>query len=107
MDHLPKAHLTGVLDATGPVYMYWNWDNVAKDGDLLPTVLLEVLSEVKKARGGTLPKVLLLQLDNTCRENKNKYVMAFLSFLVDQGIFEEILVNFLIVGHTHEVSCIA
>jgi hypothetical protein len=102
-EHLPKAHLTGVLDATGPLKMFWNWDNVAKDGNLLPTVLLETLHQTKLQRGGKLPKVLLLQLDNTARENKNKYVMAFLAFLVDTGVFEEIWVNFLLVGHTHEV----
>lgn len=104
-EHLPRAHLTGVLDANGSLKMFWNWDNVAKDGNLLPTVLLKTLDEIKRERGGVLPKVLLLQLDNTCRENKNKYVMAFLSFLVDTGVFQEIKVNFLMVGHTHEVSC--
>lgn len=103
-EYLPKAHLTGVLDATGSLKMFWNWDNIAKDGNLLPTILLHTLNKVKEERGGTLPKVLLLQLDNTCRENKNRYVMAFLAYLVDAGVFEEVRVNFLMVGHTHEVS---
>ena len=38
----------------------------------------------------------------TChRENKNRYVLAFLKSLVDCGVFEHIYLNFLPVGHTH------
>jgi hypothetical protein len=99
---LPKAHLTAVLGATGPLRLYWNWDNVAKDGNLLPTILLDYISRVKAERG-SLPPVLYLQLDNTARENKNKFVMTFLALLVERGVFEKIKVNFLLVGHTHEV----
>lgn len=46
-----------------------------------------------------LPPVLYLQLDNTARENKNKYVMAFLAYLVQAGVFKEVsyrLVNFVL-----------
>lgn len=35
------------------------------------------------------------------RENKNRYVLAFLKSLVDCGLFEHIYLNFLPVGHTH------
>ena len=100
---LPKAHLTAVLGATGPLRLYWNWDNVAKDGNLVPTILLDYLARVKAERG-FLPPVLYLQLDNTARENKNKFVMTFLALLVERGVFETIKVNFLLVGHSHEVS---
>jgi hypothetical protein len=101
-DVLPKAHLTAVLGATGPLRLYWNWDNVAKDGNLLPTILLDYIFRVKSEQG-FLPPVLYLQLDNTARENKNKFVMTFLALLVERGVFEKIKVNFLLVGHTHEV----
>ena len=33
---------------------------------------------------------LYLQLDNSAKDNKNKYLMAFLSLLIAQGVFEEI-----------------
>lgn len=36
-----------------------------------------------------------------CADEKNKYVFAFLSLLVQAGHFEVIEVFFLIVGHTH------
>ena len=38
---------------------------------------------------------------HTNRENKNRYVLAFLKSLVDCGLFEHIYLNFLPVGHTH------
>ena len=50
----------------------------------------------------TLPKKLFLQLDNSAKDNKNRYVMAFCSLLTARRIFKEVTVGFLIVGHTHE-----
>jgi hypothetical protein len=49
-----------------------------------------------------LPKRLYLQLDNSAKDNKNRFVMAFYSLLTARGIFKEVTVGFLIVGHTHE-----
>ena len=49
-----------------------------------------------------LPPTLTLQLDNASGNNKNRWVFAFCSLLVFRGIFHEIYINFLIVGHTHE-----
>ena len=40
----------------------------------------------------TFPTKLYLQLDNTARENKNKTVMEFLTLLVQQGVFAEVIV---------------
>ena len=49
-----------------------------------------------------LPKKLFLQLDNSAKDNKNRYVIAFCSLLTAQRIFKEVMVGFLVVGHTHE-----
>ena len=49
-----------------------------------------------------LPRVLKLQLDNAPGDNKNRYMFAYLSLLTARQVFEEIIVRFLIVGHTHE-----
>jgi hypothetical protein len=43
-----------------------------------------------------------LQLDNSGKDNKNQFVMAFSSELVMRGIFETVQMSFLMVGHTHE-----
>ena len=49
-----------------------------------------------------LSRKLYLQLDNFAKDNKNKYLMAFLSLLTTRGVFEEIQAGFLLVGHTHK-----
>lgn len=43
-----------------------------------------------------------LQLDNCSRENKNRFLMAYVESLVAWGMVEEVLVGFLPVGHSHE-----
>jgi hypothetical protein len=49
-----------------------------------------------------LPPVLYIQLDNACSDNKNRYTFCFFSLLVANGVFREVYVNFMLVGHTHE-----
>jgi hypothetical protein len=43
-----------------------------------------------------------LQLDNTARQNKSKYIFSYLAWLVQTGQALEVIVSFLPVGHTHE-----
>jgi hypothetical protein len=49
-----------------------------------------------------LPKRLYLQLDNSTKDNKSRFVIAFCSLLTARGIFKEVTVGFLVDGHTHE-----
>ena len=49
-----------------------------------------------------LPRKLFFQVDNSAKDNKNQYVMAFFSLLTAERIFKEVTVKFLIVGHTHK-----
>ncbi len=50
-----------------------------------------------------LPDVLFLQFDNCLRENKNAYVCAYVTLLVERGVFKFIYVCYLPVGHTHNI----
>ena len=50
---------------------------------------------------GHMPRRLHLQTDNCTRENKNTYVLAYLSWLVERKVFDRINLSFLPVGHTH------
>ena len=50
----------------------------------------------------TLPMKLYLQLDNSTKDNKNKYPMVFFSLLTARGVFKETQAGFLLIGHTHE-----
>ena len=67
--------------------------------------MTEILRRVIDSRE-TLPPVMVLQLDNTWQENKNSHMFAFLASLVEAGVFEKIIVNFLPVGHTHVSTAI-
>jgi len=45
--------------------------------------------------------LIVKQMDNCWRENKNHFVFGFLSWLVSRQLFAEVKVGFLMVGHTH------
>ena len=49
-----------------------------------------------------LPPILNVQMDNAASDNKNRFVFCFWSLLVAKGIFREVYVNFMLVGHTHD-----
>ena len=55
----------------------------------------------RKSETGRLTEVLYLQVDNCTRENKNRYLFGYLELLVALGVFMEVEVSFLPVGHTH------
>eukprot|EP01102_Stenamoeba_stenopodia_P002280 TRINITY_DN1207_c0_g1_i3.p2 TRINITY_DN1207_c0_g1~~TRINITY_DN1207_c0_g1_i3.p2 ORF type:complete len:191 (-),score=26.82 TRINITY_DN1207_c0_g1_i3:229-801(-) len=48
------------------------------------------------------PDVWLVQVDNSGKDNKNCWMMGFFAVLVKLGWFKEIVVSFLLTGHTHE-----
>lgn len=73
---------------------------VASDPNLTIECLQRTLASVEE-HDGYLPPVLYLQLDNCFRENKNAYVVAYLTWLIERKVFKQILMSFLPVGHTH------
>ena len=50
---------------------------------------------------GVLPRKLYLQVD-VGAENKNRWMISYLSLLIEIGMFDIIKMSFLPVGHTHE-----
>lgn len=61
------------------------------------------LIEKREAQGLlNIPSELFVQLDNTTKDNKNRFFFAFCEYLVHIGLFARVTVNFLPVGHTHE-----
>jgi hypothetical protein len=85
---------------------YWK-----HDANTHISLLFQNIREEVKIHGR--PKVLYLQFDNCCKDNKNKFVMleiflqfrylfSFLSLLVKHQWFREIIIIYLPVGHTHE-----
>jgi hypothetical protein len=41
-------------------------------------------------------------MDDCVKDNKNHYLLGFLSLLIARDMFEEVELGFLVVGHTHE-----
>ncbi|XP_053378700.1 uncharacterized protein LOC128548244 [Mercenaria mercenaria] len=96
------THITGVLSHGHNLFMnYVDLLEYPHDPNLTINILLKSLLKIVKTKG-SLPPILFLQADNCRRENKNKYVFAFLELLVRQRIFREVYFSVLIVGHTHE-----
>ncbi len=55
------------------------------------------------AKGGLFTqRTLHIQLDNTTKQCKSKYVLGFCALLVAWLLFTEVIISFLPVGHTHE-----
>jgi hypothetical protein len=80
---------------------FLSWE-FAGNSNLNVECLRMVLDELCEGDWSKLPRTLFLQLDNTSKDNKNNYVLSYLAMLVACGIFSDIYVSFLPVGHTHE-----
>ena len=80
--------------------IFVSYEDVASDPNLTCEVLYRVLRAEQEERG-KLPDKLYLQFDNCIRENKNTMVFAYCCWLVERGIFKQIFISFLPVGHTH------
>ena len=94
-------HVMGAIVHGRLAYCYTILDTVPLGGNVTIDILHRVLA-AEFDKNGDLPPVLYLQLDNTSRQCKNKYVMAWLAYLVHIGVFKEVYVSFLPKGHTHE-----
>ena len=95
-----KMHLFGALVHGRGSFAYLIADHEEQGHNATINVLWKVL--VALLKGGPLPPVLFLQLDNTVRQNKGQFLFGFLDLLVEYGVFERVYTCFLPVGHTHE-----
>ena len=95
-----QFHLVGCMVFNGKMLprVYFTAPNIHNDANLTITIIHDVISHWS----GNLLEVLYLQLDNTCRENKNQIVFGYLNMLVELRIFQKVKVGFLLVGHTHD-----
>jgi len=83
-----RTHLTGVTVHSSGTHCFFDFLQWPHDCNLTLSSILFVLKEISKHR--VLPPKLLIQMDNCVRENKNKYVYAFLSLLVEMNLFLEV-----------------
>lgn len=97
-EKLLKVHITCVKHAGNrPCDVYYFTDAFPHDSANTITVLYKTLLKEVKLRGEPL-KIAHFQLDNTSRENKNKYVLAWAQLMVHLGFAREIRLSFLGVG---------
>ena len=88
-----RTHITGALLHTKSpcgklAFVFIDLLQWPHDSNLKITVLVNVLLEYSKDR--SLPETLHIQLDNTSRENKNRYVLGFCGALVELKVFKKV-----------------
>ena len=66
------------------------------------TVLLDVLNNISLQQ--PLPRTLYLLMDNCVRENKNRYVLGFLSFLIHKRVFEKVILPLWILSYIFRIK---
>eukprot|EP00873_Tetraselmis_striata_P015044 jgi/Tetstr1/435308/TSEL_024227.t1 len=106
-DKLLKVHLTCVKYngmRHDDVYTFTNIFS-HESSSTITVVWLTIFKDLERRRFGAGSEPLRkvhFQVDNTCRENKNRHVMCFAEWLVATGVVEEVVLSSLPVGHTHE-----
>jgi hypothetical protein len=99
----PQLHVSDCI-VHGYLDMYWVGDeNIQKDANATVQQLNEALDAVATLRQTqNFPDHLVVQLDNTCRENKNNLIIRWAASLVGRGTFKTVSLHYLRKGHTHE-----
>eukprot|EP00873_Tetraselmis_striata_P009487 jgi/Tetstr1/429751/TSEL_001928.t1 len=99
-DKLLKVHLTCVkYNGMRPDDVYAFTDVFPHDSSCTITVMwLTVLKDLERRGSGEGPEPLRnvhFQLDNTCRKNKNRYVMCFAESRLATCMVEDVVLSFL------------
>ena len=94
--------ITGVLVHGKCFDAYSSEPQVCSDSNLNLTCLHTTLMKLRgDAKDGVIPRKLYLQVGGGA-ENKNRWMISYLSLLVAIGTFDLIKMSFLPVGHPHE-----
>jgi hypothetical protein len=96
-----QLKLYGVIVHGVGVWAYTCPPHIGQGNNVTIQAIWDTLLAVLQLKG-ILPPTLYLQLDNTTKQNKGRYLKAFLGLLVHLGIFKRIIIGYLPVGHTHE-----
>lgn len=97
----PALHVQGIW-AHGFGYQLAVADaDMKKDTNNNVEVIARMLSDIHDQHGG-LPKGLLIQQDNTCRECKNQHIVKWAAKMVGLKVFQSVVLSYLVTGHTHE-----
>ena len=88
-----RTHLTGsLLHTKSPrgklAFVFIDLLQWPHDSNLTITVLYNILLDYSQTH--SLSETLYLQLDNTSRENKNRYLIGFCALLVESHVFKKV-----------------
>lgn len=89
-------------------YGFWSLPQWGSNSNTTLTAISRIIRQEQedgKRRGRRspyLPPRLILQMDNTGKDNKNHYLVGFAGMLLSEGLFQEVEAHFLPVGHTHQ-----
>jgi len=99
--HGLKVKLIGVLEhgSNKNLSLYTMTPEFETGANHIIEALHRTLAAKDVARG--LKGTLYLQVDNCTRENKNTFLFSYVECLVAWGVFVEVHVSFLPIGHTH------
>ena len=90
---------SGKYSENRKINMFVNHNNFEQGSNKVVSILYHLLRDFISDHK-FLPKKLTVNADNCWRENKNVLVFSFLSALVQLNIFQEVTMEFLLVGHT-------
>ena len=82
-------------------YAFSYLENCKHGTNLVIQAIYRVLS-LLIASGKPVPPKIFIQLDNTSKQNKSQFLLAFCAYLILMGVTAVIVLSFLPVGHTHE-----
>lgn len=95
-----SVHLMGAIVHGRQPFAFTFLENIKHGTNITIECLHRIFRRIRENEGA-LPQVLYLQMDNTCKQNKNKYMLAWMYHLVHIGTFRAVHLHFLPVGHTH------
>ena len=89
----------GLYEKKRKVMFFINHDIFENGSNMIITIIYKLLEEYVSDHQ-SLPRKLHLNLDNCWKENKNRFLFSFLASLVHLNVFEEVSLDYLLVGHT-------
>ena len=99
-------HLTGCILTNGNfendrIYKFYvNNDQFCQGSNKTISIIVDLLIYCQ-SKLGSLPKKFMFQSDNCHKDLKNQYLLSFFYLLVELNVFDEIEMNQMPVGHTH------
>jgi hypothetical protein len=105
LDHVKRLslHVVGVINhSANRKFLFVFPPTVPSNSN--PVLTAELMSLILLHSKLTMPAapVCYKQVDNCWRENKNRYELAFMCWLIHMGLFHEVLLSMMLPGHTHE-----